>query len=144
MLTLLLIIVIVLYIWCINSYADECAWVFGVAGVIILGIMGILITSLLDAKLADKKIELYQEQNSKIEEQMEVAVKTYMEYEKETYTDLKVDSYIMIANKYPELKSDKLVQEQINLYMENNKKITQLKENKIDKSIYRFWLYFGK
>ena len=44
---------------------------------------------------------------------------------------------------YPELKSDKLVEEQISVYEENNKKIRELKEDKIDLKVKKWWLYFG-
>ena len=43
----------------------------------------------------------------------------------------------------PELKSDKLVEEQISVYEENNKKIRELKEDKINLKVKKWWLYFG-
>lgn len=45
---------------------------------------------------------------------------------------------------YPELKSDTLVQSQIEVYVENNKAIKELKSSAINASVYRWWLYFGK
>lgn len=44
---------------------------------------------------------------------------------------------------YPELKSDKLVQKQINIYVDNNKKIKILKEKQINGKVLKWWLYFG-
>lgn len=104
----------------------------------------IMIGSLVDCRIVDEKIKLYQKQNKDIEEKIEIVVKQYMDYETNTYKELKSDSYITLVNLYPELKSDKMVQQQIDLYTKNNEKITDLKEEKINKTIYRWWIYFGK
>ena len=42
------------------------------------------------------------------------------------------------------LKSDKLIEKEIDLYEKNNKNIIKLKEQKINEKIYKWWLYFGK
>lgn len=102
------------------------------------------ISSLVGARVIDQRIELYQNKNKEIEEKMEIVVKNYMEYEGNTYKELKTDSYIQLINLYPDLKADQLVQQQINLYIENNNKIIQLKEEKMNKTIYKWWVYFGK
>ena len=104
----------------------------------------IMIGSLVECRIIDEKIKLYQKQNKDIEEKIEVVVKQYMDYETNTYKELKSDSYITLVNLYPELKSDKMVQQQIDLYTKNNEKITDLKEQKINKTIYKWWIYFGK
>lgn len=104
----------------------------------------VFVTLLVDTRIIDKKIKLYESQNKDIEEKIEVTVKNYMEYEGNTYKELKPDSYIQIINLYPELKADKLVEQQINLYLKNNKKIIELKEEKLNKTIYKWWVYFGK
>ena len=118
------------------------------AGIIgfIIKIIGLIccISSLVGARVIDQRIELYQNKNKEIEEKMEIVVKNYMEYEGNTYKELKTDSYIQLINIYPDLKADQLVKQQINLYIENNNKIIQLKEEKMNKTIYRWWVYFGK
>ena len=118
------------------------------AGIIgfIIKIIGLIccISSLVGARVIDQRIELYQNKNKEIEEKMEIVVKNYMEYEGNTYKELKTDSYIQLINLYPDLKADQLVQQQINLYIENNNKIIQLKEEKMNKTIYKWWVYFGK
>ncbi|MBQ7240302.1 MAG: hypothetical protein IJH63_01605 [Methanobrevibacter sp.] len=118
------------------------------AGIIgfIIKIIGLIccISSLVGARVIDQRIELYQNKNKEIEEKMEIVVKNYMEYEGNTYKELKTDSYIQLINLYPDLKADQLVKQQINLYIENNNKIIQLKEEKMNKTIYRWWVYFGK
>ena len=87
---------------------------------------------------------MYQEQNQKIEESIADLVENYMNYEANTFKNISSDSAITLVSLYPELKSDTLVEQQCNLYMENNKKITELREEQINMTIYRWWLYFGK
>ena len=104
-----------------------------------------LSTSLVDLTVIDEKIELYSNQNKDIENKVEVVVKQYMEHENKTFAELKTDeSYITLVTLYPDLKSDKLIENEIKLYEENNKKITKLKEQKINGKIYKWWIYFGK
>lgn len=112
-----------------------------VINLIAILVLGILLT---DCRVVDKKIELYQNQNRDIEEKIEITVKQYMNFEIDTYKEFKTDSYINLVNLFPDLKSDKLVQQQIELYTNNNNTITQLKEEKINETIYRWWIYFGK
>ena len=50
---------------------------------------------------------------------------------------------IMVSvENYPELKSDALVQEQIDLYIKNNSEIKQLRLDKTNKYKYELWLFF--
>jgi len=67
-------------------------------------------------------LQWYEEQNSKIEEQIDVVVKQYMEYESDTYAMTAPESSITLVSLYPELKSDELVKRQITVYQENNRK----------------------
>lgn len=107
-------------------------------------IMGCLIGSIVNGRVIDSKIKLIEKQNKDIEEKVEVTVKTYMNFEKDTLTEFKTDSYIQLVNLYPDLKSNELIQNQINLYEKNNKKITELKTDKLNISNYKWWVYFGK
>lgn len=92
----------------------------------------------------DDKIAMYQEENTKIEEQIAIVVSDYMEHESKVFDNAKVSSPIILAQLYPELKSDELVKSQIDIYVANNEKIKDLKLKKINDSVYRWWLYFGK
>lgn len=104
----------------------------------------LLLVGLINMRIINDKIKLYDRQNKEIEEKIEITVKNYMEYEGNTYKDLKSDSYIQLINLYPDLKADQLVQQQITLYTENNKKIIELKEEKMNETVYKWWIYFGK
>ncbi|MEG2101966.1 MAG: hypothetical protein RRY99_10720 [Flavobacterium sp.] len=92
----------------------------------------------------DVKIQMYTEENKVIETRIDSLVEKYMNYESDTYKELKDDDAIALVSLYPELKAGELVQKQIGVYMENNAKIKELKEEKINASISRWWLYFGK
>ena len=110
-----------------------------------LGIIIYLLIKLVGTSVIDEKIELYTTQNKEIENKVEEVVKQYMQHEHNTFVELKTDtSYITLVTLYPELKSDELIKQEIVLYEENNKKIINLKEQKINKSLYKWWLYFGK
>ena len=77
--------------------------------------------------LVDPQIKLYTEQNKDIEDKVALVVDKYLEHEKDTYATLKPKTKITLASTYPELQSNKLVQQQIQLYNENNKNITNCK-----------------
>ena len=103
-----------------------------------------IITEVASSLPIDDKIAMYQEENAKIESQVADIVERYMEYETETFEIKTDDSYIVVASLYPELKSNTLVKSQIEVFVDNNNKIKELKEEKIGYSIARWWLYFGK
>ena len=85
------------------------------------------------------------EENTNIETKVKETVRAYMNFEESTYTELIKDADLTtLMIKYPELNSNELVKTEINLYIENNNKIKELKEKKIDKTILKWWLYFGK
>lgn len=92
---------------------------------------------------AEEKIVMYQEENTKIEADINLLVKEYMDYEQTTFTEVKGESATMLVSLFPELKSDTLVQEQIKIYTANNNKIKELKEDVIDMKIGKWLLYFG-
>lgn len=98
----------------------------------------------ISGKYIDEKITMYQEENAKIEEQIDALVQNYMKYESDTFSEFKSDDSMTLVSLYPELKSDELVQNQISVYTKNNKKIKELKEQKIDTAKSKWWLYFGK
>lgn len=91
-----------------------------------------------------EKLTMYEEENTRIEEKVKLTVQGYMNYESETYSNLIKDAELeTLLIKYPELNSNELVKSQIELYKENNKKIKELKEEEITKSIWDWWLRFN-
>ena len=138
------IIIIAIGLIIVDSDDGIIASVGTVAFLIELVALIYLLAKIIGLRVIDEKIELYQTQNEEIENKVEVVVKQYMEHENKTFKGLKTDeSYITLVTLYPELKSDKLIEQEINLYEENNKKILELKEQKINEKVYKWWLYFG-
>lgn len=144
---LLLVLGIILYDK-LEAGADEVGSVFQVVGIVVIVISTIvsivLLISVLKWVNIDKKIALYEEENTKIEQQIADVVKQYQEYETGIFTEVVPESSITLVALYPELKSDTLVQSQIKVYVDNNKTIKELKSTALNASVYRWWLYFGK
>ena len=92
----------------------------------------------------DKRIEMYQEENSKIESQIAECVTQYQQYESGIFVETAPDSAMTLVALYPELKADQLVSKQIEVYIENNNKIKELKEQSINGDVTRWWAYFGR
>lgn len=117
---------------------------FGIA-MSICSLIAIVVLSIEVSNLSviDDRIAMYQEENTKIEEQIAEVVKQYQEYETDIFTEVKPDSAITLVSLYPELKSDSLVNSQIEVYVSNNQKIKELREEEITGSVKRWWLYFG-
>lgn len=121
-----------------------------------VGVIGCLITLIMvvfafltadeisKGKYIDEKITMYQEENNNIEKQIDSLVQGYMKYESDTFSEFKSEDSITLVSLYPELKSDELVKNQISVYTDNNKKIKELKEKKIDAKRSKWLLYFGK
>lgn len=144
---LLLVLGIILYDK-LEAGADEVGSVFQVVGIVAIVISTIvsivLLISVLKWVNIDKKIVIYEEENTKIEQQIADVVKQYQEYETGIFTEVVPESSITLVSLYPELKSDTLVQSQIKVYVDNNKTIRELRSTALNASVYRWWLYFGK
>ena len=104
----------------------------------------VLLVCVLNRVNIEKKIAIYEEENTKIEQQIADTVKQYQEYETGIFTEVAPEGSITLVALYPELKSDTLVQSQIKVYVDNNKTIKELKSSAINAPVYRWWLYFGK
>ncbi|MBQ2938626.1 MAG: hypothetical protein IJE05_07175 [Clostridia bacterium] len=127
---------------------DFFTFMSGVLGFVVLGlVIGIccLSTTVATENTIDSKIEMYQEENSNIEQDIDKIVREYLEHEHDTFADLKTEeSSITLVTLFPELKSDTLVQQQLEIYVDNNAKIKSLKKEKIDIAKKKWILYFGK
>lgn len=113
----------------------------GVLAAIVLCIMGGFYS---EKMVVDNKIALYLEQNEVIESQVLDVVESYMSYEKETFLEVSPKDALALAQTYPELMSNVLVQSQITLYINNNSSIRYLKEQKLDYKVLGWWIYFGE
>lgn len=92
----------------------------------------------------DKKIDMYTQENAEIEQKVKATVQAYTDYEQETYKNLIETADLQtLLIKYPELNSNELVKKEIEIYVSNNDKIKSLKEQKIDKKLIGWWLFFN-
>ena len=140
-----LLIIVILAVWC---YFTRDNWNIQPIPAIALTVCIIATLSCLASfvygRTLDAKIAMYTEENTVIEQSIDELVDEYMEYEAGTFSELKGDSAITLVSLYPELKSDELVQAQIDTYLANNAKIKELKNAQINQGFTKWWLYFGK
>lgn len=140
----LLVIGAVFYIrdWS-NDVACFTAIFGGITSIVALIALICLSVDVTNLNVIDDKIAMYQEENTKIEEQISAAVESYQKYETDIFTEVNGEEAISLVALYPDLKADTLVQKQIEVYLANNEKIKELKESQINGSVKRWWLYFG-
>ncbi len=124
-------------------------FLIALCSVLVFFILGVniydLAKTIASESVIDHKIEMYQEENTKIEQEVDNLVKEYIDHEHDTFAELKEEkNAITLVTLFPELKSDSLVKQQIEIYVKNNTKIKKLKEEKIDISLAKWKLYFGK
>lgn len=149
MITLLFIIfTIIIIAMCTNDHAldydESLAIVILMDLACIVGMIILLVNLFNTAYVIPNKIAMYQEENAIIEERVSNTVAKYMEYEKDIiYEVTPSDDAMTLISLYPELSSDELIKEEINIYVSNNNKIRGLKDKELNKSIYKFLLYFG-
>lgn len=141
------IVLLVVGIIMIDTYYDELgetlAFIGGFAGIIALIAtlcLGIAVSNL---SVINDKITMYQEENQKIEMQIAETVEKYQNYESNIIDKVTPENSVTLVSLYPELKSDTLIQKQIEVYVNNNDKIKSLKEQQISGNVARWWLYFG-
>lgn len=144
MVIVLLVIFAVLFV--LGCIVDE-DYIARLGGLLTIGciiaIIG-LISAVINGRVLDDKITMYSEENTKIETSIDNLVSEYMIYESETFAELKNGEGITLINLYPDLKADELVRLQLETYQANNAKIKELKESKLNITLYKWWLYFGK
>lgn len=90
-----------------------------------------------------EKISLYEAENAEIDSQICEIVEGYKTYEKETFENISNKSANVLVELYPDLKTNELVQKQMEIYMSNKKKVVSLQEDLINQKPLRWWLYFG-
>ena len=145
------IVVTVLGVWIKMKTDEMLGMILTVASIAVFVFSLILIfptwSEIATEYVLDEKILMYEEENRNIEERIDVLVANYLEYEQETFAEFKVgdkEDIVTLVSLFPELKSNTLVQEQLEVYVANNTRIKQLREQKIDISKRRWVLYFGK
>lgn len=133
-----------------KMYQKDIEWIYWVINIIgTIGCAVVAIAALIVGityshhRIIDQRIEMYETENLQIEERISTAVDGYMTYESDTFDKCNHDDALGLVTLFPELKSDSLISKQIEVYMENNKQIKLLKEEKLSYRIYAWWLFFG-
>ena len=152
MLIVLLVVCVIMIIasLCLCEYPEDnpTTWIGSIGSVVIVIIMAIMTNQIVGEGAINPKIEMYQEENNNIETTIAETVKDYMKYEEnivnKSSESIKNINIVLLTQLYPELKSSELVNKQIEVYVNNNEKIKQLKEEKINIDIFKWWVYFGK
>ena len=144
--TLLILGILIAVLILIFILGEEDPWAIPIIFIICFDLIAVLLLGIgvVNGKVIDEKIAMYTEENKKIEQSIDELVSRYMEFENDTFSDLKSDSAITLVSLYPELKSDELIKTQISTYQENNNTIKYLRAKKINLSVKKWWLYFGK
>ena len=144
MFILLFVIAVALIVLAVLN-EDGC---FGILGGLIgfIALIGIFVNIgfLVYGRTLDDKIAMYEQENAAIEQSVDVLVKDYYRHESDTYSSLTPENAVLFASAYPELQSNELATKQLEIYVDNNNKIKELKEDQINLSRNRFWLYFGR
>ena len=126
--------------------SDICFGISGIGMVVgFFALLGLIIVGVNVKSLSviDDRITMYEEENTRIEQQIADVVEQYQKYETDIFREVAPESAVTMVSLYPELKSDSLVQAQIEVYTKNNKTIRDLRDKQIQGDVYRWWLYFG-
>lgn len=126
--------------------SDICFGISGIGMVVgFFALLGLIIVGVNVKSLSviDDRIVMYEEENARIEQQIADVVEQYQKYETDIFREVAPENAVTMVSLYPELKSDSLVQAQIEVYTENNKMIRNLRDKQIKGNVYRWWLYFG-
>lgn len=135
-----------LVLWFKKPYSDAGVTVFSLAliALVIVVIIGLFnVGKIVKANTLEQKIAVYQEEMANIENSINPVVQNYLDHEKETYTALTPDNAVIFASIYPELSSNEIVQQQLNIYNQYLISIKNLKLEIAEISTAKWWLYFG-
>lgn len=135
---------------CIDHYSETGEILTGVGTVIL--IILIVATTVAVAKYnsikatATAQLEVLNEQNEIVLAQIEPLVQQAMSYESNTYKEFKLtpENIIAFGSMYPQLQANSFIQSQINIIVENQKEIKDLKLRIASLNAYRLWLFTKK
>lgn len=95
---------------------------------------------------AESKLEVLNKQNEIVLKQIEPLVQQALNYESNTYKELKLtpENIVAFGNMYPQLQANSFIQSQINIIVENQKEIKDLKLRIASLNAYHLWLFTKK
>lgn len=119
-------------------------YIIGVAGCVIFGIWTIWNIFVVASGFGiQEKIQIYEDQNTQIEQSIDAAVKAYCEHEQITYVQMSDGAVALVAAAYPELASSELVKTQMEVWTFNSHELKDLKSKLVDFHRAQYFLYFG-
>ena len=95
---------------------------------------------------ANAQLEVLNSQNEIVLAQIEPLVQQALNYESNTYKEFKLtpENIVAFGNMYPQLQANSFIQSQINIIVENQKEIKDLKLRIASLNAYRLWLFTKK
>ena len=95
---------------------------------------------------ATAQLEVLNSQNEIVLAQIEPLVQQALNYESNTYKELKMtpENIVAFSNMYPQLQANSFIQSQINVIVENQKEIKDLKLRIASLNAYHLWLFTKK
>ena len=95
---------------------------------------------------ANAQLEVLNSQNEIVLTQIEPLVQQALNYESNTYKKFKMtpENIVAFSNMYPQLQANAFIQSQINIIIENQKEIKDLKLRIASLNAYHLWLFTKK
>ena len=119
-------------------------YIIGVAGCAIFGIWTLWNVICVSSGFGiEEKIQIYEDQNTQIEQSIDAAVKAYCEHEQITYVQMSDGAVALVAAAYPELASSELVKTQMEVWTSNSSELKDLQSKLVDFHRAQYFLYFG-
>ena len=136
--------------YCVDRYSEvsETAYIIGsifsIAVFIAILITGVKYNSI--KSTANAQLEVLNEQNEIVLAQIEPLIQQALNYESDTYKAFKMtpENIVAFGNMYPQLQANSFIQSQINIIVENQKEIKDLKLKIASLNAYRLWLFTKK
>ena len=146
MLYILLFIFILIFIISIFNDSDVAEPAFFFTIVTTLALIGVGITYNNIKTTSTSKLEVLNQQNEIVLAQIEPLVQQALNYESDTYKEFKLtpENIVAFGNMYPQLQANSFIQSQINIIVENQKEIKDLKLGIASLNAYRLWLFTKK
>lgn len=140
----------IVYDQCIDRYSDTNNLLIGVSVtssiVLICVILGFGAKYNTIKSTATVQMEVLNSQNEIVLAQIEPLVQQAMNYESNTYKEFKLtpENIVAFGNMYPQLQANAFIQSQINIIVENQKEIKDLKLKIASLNAYRLWFFTKK
>lgn len=144
-------IVLGFYIEARTNYYGDLGVILGSVG-IMCSVVVLVITLIVGCdynsvkSTANAQLEVLNSQNEVVLAQIEPLVQQALNYESNTYKELKLtpENIVAFGNMYPQLQANSFIQSQINIIVENQEEIKDLKLRIASLNAYRLWLFTKK